>query len=105
MSHYAITISPEEEELRVVLRGPGIAPDGRLYVFANTQRCVTFAEAVNFAYEQGLRDGRRRAKSNQGRLYVVTGATPDTLDIRTESWWSRWKRGVLAFARSGSGSS
>jgi len=38
---------------------------GRRYVFASKDRCATFVEAVNFAYEQGLRDGLRRR--GQGR--------------------------------------
>lgn len=94
MSHYAITISPTEagREFNVLLRGPGIDPNGRQYVFANTHRCVAFAEAVNFAYEQGLRDGLDAKKTEEGPLWVVTGSTPDDLALRPESRWSRFKR-------------
>src|SRR5262249_18335850 len=99
MSHYAVAISPDEasREFNLVLRGPGIDPDGRHYVFANTHRCATFVEAVNFAYEQGLRDGLRRTTNEDGQLLFVTGATPETLAIRSESRVSRWKRRCLAF--------
>ena len=97
MSHYVISISPDEvgHEYRVLLRGPGIDSDGHRYIFATTHRCAVFAEAVNFAYEQGLRDGMRRTRNEQGRLLLVTGASPENLDIRTEGWWSRLKRGCL----------
>jgi hypothetical protein len=94
MSQYAITISPAEasKEFDVLLRGPGIDPTGRRYVFANTHRCVAFAEAVNFAYDQGLRDGLRRRENEKGRLLIVTGATPDALEARPEGLWSRFRR-------------
>ena len=94
MSHYAITISPADasQEFDVLLRGPGIDSTGRRYVFANTYRCVAFAEAVNFAYEQGLRDGLRRSESEKGRLLIVTGTTPETLGVQPEGLWSRFKR-------------
>ena len=51
MSHYVISISPDEvgHEYRVLLRGPGIDSDGHRYIFATTHRCAAFAEAVNFA--------------------------------------------------------
>ncbi len=99
MSQYDITISPDEVglEFRVVLRGPGIDPDGRRYVFATTHRCAAFVDAVNFAYERGLRDGMRRTKSDEGRLLLVTGTTPDNMAIRPEDWWSRLKRRWRAF--------
>ena len=94
MSHYAVTISPTEagREFNVLLRGPGLEPNGRQYVFANTHRCVAFAEAVNFAYEQGLRDGSRRSKDEGGALWVVSGSTPDDLALRREGHLSRFKR-------------
>jgi len=97
MSHYVISISPDEigHEFRVVLRGPGIDSEGHSYVFATTHRCAVVAEAVNFAYEQGLRDGMRRTRNEQGRLLLVTGASPENLDIRTEGWWSQLKRRCL----------
>ena len=98
MSHYVITVSPDEvgHEFRVVLRGPGIDSDGHRYIFATTHRCAVFAEAVNFAYEQGLRDGMRRTRNEQGRLLLVTGTSPENIAIRTEGWWSRMKRRCLA---------
>ena len=98
MSHYAITISADavDQEYRVVLRGPGIDMDGRRYIFATAPRCVAFAEAVNFAYEQGLRDGLRRTKGDDGRLLVVTGTTPDNMAIRREGWWPLLKRRCLS---------
>ena len=94
MSHYAITVAPDEagREFQVVLRGPGIDSGGRRYVFATTYRCKAFVEAVNFAYEQGLRDGRREAECRDEQFFLVTGTTPENLILRAESWWSRWKR-------------
>ena len=94
MSHYAISISTDaiDQEYHVVLRGPGIDLDGRRYVFATSPRALAFAETVNFAYEQGMRDGMRRIKREDGRLLVVTGTTPDNVEIRVESWWQRVKR-------------
>jgi hypothetical protein len=94
MSHYAIAISPDEvsREFKAVLRGPGIGSDGRRYVFASPHRCATFIEAVNFAYEQGLCDGARRRKYEEGCLFLVTGATPESLSLRPEGWWDRCKR-------------
>ena len=88
MSQYAITISPDEasREYNVRLCGPGIDSEGRRYVFANTSRCATFIEAVNFAYQQGLRDGLAATE------WVVTGTTPDNMAIRRDGWWARWKR-------------
>jgi len=93
MSHYAISVSPDEasHEFRVVLRGPGIDSDGRRYVFRNTYRCKAFVEAVNFAYEQGLRDGLLRGGEN-GRLLFVSGTTPDNMVIRPEGRWAQFKR-------------
>ena len=92
---YQIQISrlPEGDELQVLLQGPGIQSRGKRYVFANADRCRSFAEAVNFAYEQGVRDGMRRAcvaaNSRDDRLLLVSGGTPDTLTLRRESWWER----------------
>ena len=98
MSHYAITVSADaiDQEYLVVLRGPGIDLDGRRYVFATAPRVVAFAETVNFAYEQGLRDGLRRAHEEQSRLWLVTGTTPENMAIRREGWWLRLKRRCLA---------
>jgi hypothetical protein len=99
MTQYAISISPDDvsHEYQVLLRGPGIE-DGQPYVFRNTERCATFVEAVNFAYRQGLRDGRRRLENSTGDLYVVTGTTPDNMAIRREGWWERMKRCWLTAA-------
>ena len=95
MSDYSITIAPDEatHEFEVVLRGPGIEAGGRRYVFANPDRCATFAEAVNFAYRQGARDGRMAAHADsRGELLIVSGSTPDSLEVRLESWWQRTRR-------------
>ena len=92
---YSITIAPDEatQEYEVVLRGPGIAPDGRRYVFANTMRCAAFAEAVNFAYRQGFREGYRQAQDDAGEpLLVVSGSTPEAMSIQSEAWWQRIRR-------------
>jgi len=88
MTNYAITVSPDEagREYNVKLCGPGIDSAGRGYVFATTARCATFVEAVNFAYEQGVRDGMARTE------LLVTGSTPDSVSLRVESRWSQWKR-------------
>ncbi len=93
MSTYQITIRPdaETEEYNVVLQGPGLGSDGLRYVFANTYRATAFAEAVNFAYQQGLRDGKR-ANLTDDRLLVVTGTTPENMTVRREHWWSRIAR-------------
>jgi hypothetical protein len=97
MSTYHVTISPAGEEIHLLLRGPGIQESGRQYVFANTARCAAFADAVNFAYEQGLRDGlRRRAGDRQDRLLIVSGAHPDELRLRPERCWERLRRRALA---------
>jgi hypothetical protein len=93
MTQYDISISPDEvsHEYQVLLRGPGIE-EGRPYVFRSTERCASFVEAVNFAYRQGLRDGRRRVENSTGELYVVTGTTPENMMLRREGWWGRMKR-------------
>ena len=102
MSHYAIAVTADEasQEFQVVLRGPGIDPEGRNYVFRNTYRCSKFAEAVNFAYEQGLRDGARAAMCDNSRLWIVTGTTPENLAARPESWWVALKRRWLGEVKS-----
>ncbi len=101
MSKYAIAISPDRasEEFRVVLHGPGIETRGRRYVFANTYRCSAFIDAVNFAYEQGLQDGRGRALLQGDRYLVVTGKTPEDVSIRQEGWWARLRRRSLALLK------
>ena len=99
MPFYDLTVhaDAETEEYQAVLRGPGIEPGGRGYVFRNPDRCATFAEAVNFAYRQGLREGRRQASEAGGEaLVVVTGNTPDNLAVRRESRWGRMRRRVMA---------
>jgi len=97
MPHYLITMAPAPfSEVATRLLGPGIQPDGKAYVFASTERARAFAEAVNFAYEQGLRDGMRRRAAGCGprddRLLMVCGRTPDTLSSRRESLWERFTR-------------
>ena len=98
MSRYNVTISPAAGELNLLLRGPGIQEGGRPYVFANPERCAAFAEAVNFAYEQGMREGLRRATECDGSVLVVSGSNPDDLRLRPESWWERLKRRTLALS-------
>ncbi|GEM_PF-5277127 len=92
-TQYDISISPDEDgqEFRALLRGPGLEK-GRVYVFRNTERCASFAEAVNFAYRQGLRDGRRQAENSTGEVFLVSGTTPENMTIRREGWWARAKR-------------
>jgi hypothetical protein len=99
MSTYQITIRPdlETEEYNVLLQGPGLESGGLRYVFANTYRATAFAEAVNFAYRQGLRDGKQAnftdlTDSTDDRLLVVTGTTPDNMTVRREHWWARLLR-------------
>jgi hypothetical protein len=96
MSTYQITIRPdaETEEYNVILQGPGLDSSGLRYVFANTYRATAFAEAVNFAYQQGLREGKR-ANLTDDRLLIVTGTTPDNMALRREYWWRR----LLRYAR------
>jgi len=88
-----------DREVAVVLQGPGIEQDGRRFVFASLTRCRSFIEAVNFAYEQGLKDGSRRERPNRresGRILLVSGRTPEDLHLRPERWWEillrRWRR-------------
>jgi hypothetical protein len=94
MSQYDISISPDEvnHEYRVLLRGPGLSEDGKSYVFISPERCASFVEAVNFAYRQGLRDGRRYAENRKGEVFLVSGTTPDNMVIRRQGWWARLKR-------------
>ena len=93
MPQYEVSLSPAGEEINLLLQGPGIQEDGRVYVFANLARCAAFAEAVNFAYRQGVRDGMRRANAaSSDRLLVVAGRHPDSLCVRTETWWEALKR-------------
>ncbi len=96
MSHYSINIAPVPEgEVQVVLQGPGLTRDGRPYVFATMARASSFAETVNFAYEQGVRDGMARALRRDEGVMIVCGRTPDTLRLRPERWrdrmWRWWR--------------
>jgi hypothetical protein len=94
MSHYAITITPDEEteEYQVTLVGPGLAETGRQFTFRNTQRATNFEDAINFAYSQGLRDGERWERNSRGPLWVVSGTVPDNLVLRREGFWARLRR-------------
>lgn len=87
MQPYVIDTSPVDGEISVTLAGPGIGAEGKHYVFLNMTRTASFIEAVNFAYRQGLRDGRRRARLEQdsARLTVISGTTPDSLRARRET--------------------
>src|SRR5512140_2276896 len=93
MAHYSINIAPVPEgEVQVVLQGPGITPTGRPYVFKTMARASSFAEAVNFAYEQGVRDGMRQAYRRDDTVIVVSGRTPDNLHLRRERRLERVRR-------------
>jgi hypothetical protein len=95
MPDYSISVAPDEKqnEYEVVLHGPGIEAGGRHYVFRNRERCATFAEAVNFAYRQGFRDGRNAAREeSRGEFVVITGTTPENLTARCETWLQRLRR-------------
>ena len=93
MTQYQITMSSSNGEYEVVLQGPGLGQTGKQYVFRNTERCQTFIDAVNFAYQQGLRDGARGVRPLvDERRIVVSGATPETLVLRCETWWERLSR-------------
>ena len=90
---FSITADEASHEYEVLLRGPGIDSAGRRFVFANKDRCAAFAEAVNFAYRQGLRDGRRRALDEADEpLMMVSGSTPESLLVRSETWLQRLRR-------------
>src|SRR5262249_57011701 len=93
---YLITIEKQpDEELGVVLQGPGIDPvEGRRYVFATAERCRTFIQAVNFAYAQGVSEGLRTAASRGASrsTLVVSGRTPETLFAREETACERLRR-------------
>jgi hypothetical protein len=105
MPGYVVELCPAGEEINLTLRGPGLQQSGRLYVFANTARCAAFAEAVNFAYQQGLRDGRRETARlaagpsddapDEDCVMVVSGRNPDDLRLRPETFWERCKRRLL----------
>ena len=95
MPDYSISIAPDQtqSEYEVVLHGPGIDAEGRHYIFASKQRCASFAEAVNFAYRQGFRDGRQAATADErGELTMISGTTPENLVARRETWYQRIRR-------------
>ena len=93
MLHYEISISPAaEQEVLAVLQGPGLMPDGKAFIFASSARARAFAEAVNFAYEQGKRDAVRGAVVRDSRQLLVCGRTPETLMLRPEGWTDRMAR-------------
>jgi hypothetical protein len=88
--HYEISISPSvEREVLAVLQGPGLMPDGKPFIFASPARARAFAEAVNFAYEQGKRDALRSTALQVSRKFLVCGRTPETLVLRPERWTDR----------------
>jgi hypothetical protein len=91
-AHYDISISPETDEYKVLLRGPGIEGNGKPYVFRSTERCETFVDAINFAYWEGLRDGLRQREDRGGEFFVVSGTTPDNMVISREGWLRSVKR-------------
>jgi hypothetical protein len=96
---YSITVSADEatSEYEVVLYGPGIGAGGRRYTFRNPERCAAFAEAMNFAFRQGVREGRRQVLNEAGEpLLVVSGSTPESLLVRRERWWQRLRRRLAA---------
>ena len=93
MPHYEISISPgAEREVLAVLQGPGLMPDGKAFVFASPARARAFADAVNFAYEQGTRDAARNHVIGDSRNYLICGRTPETLALRPERWTDRLVR-------------
>lgn len=96
MQQYVIDVAPVDGEISVTLAGPGIGVEGKHYVFTNMTRTASFIEAVNFAYQQGLRDGRRRARLERDaeRLTIISGRTPDTLRTRSETFAERMVRWV-----------
>ena len=105
MRNYIITMSPASpgEEVDVVLQGPGIQESGKPYIFASTQRCEAFIEAVNFAYRQGVRDGASgsrgrvlEAQARDSRLLIVTGKNPEDLAVRPERWWEKLSRSLVS---------
>lgn len=95
MNSYVIKSNPSttDNECDITLRGPGLDPAGQHYVFRTEERCQAFINAVNFAYRQGLADGRRQARQGHSEpLVVVSGSHPDALRARPEHWWERARR-------------
>ncbi len=96
MSQCAITIVPDRrtEEFQVTLLGPGLDESGRQFIFRNPERAENFEDAINFAYQQGFRDGTREVRNATGRLWVVAGSHPDNLELRPEGLWARLRRKI-----------
>ena len=97
MQPYIIAMSPKpDEEVKVVLQGPGLDPAGRSYVFATQARSELFVEAVNFAYAQGFEEGLRKAAQTAAgvdrSVVVISGRHPETLVARGENRWERLTR-------------
>jgi hypothetical protein len=98
MENYVISSTPDRDsqEYDVTLRGPGLDPQGRHYVFRTEDRCQSFIDAVNFAYRQGLANGRRQARKERNEpLIVISGHSPELLVSRPERWWERAIRVLL----------
>jgi hypothetical protein len=103
MPFYVGTMSDVDGEVGVTLEGPGIDFGGKRYQFINMQRGAAFIEAVNFAYEQGVRDGLR-ISANALPLEVdaplyVSGSTPDSLHTRPERLGEKIMRGLRTLLR------
>jgi hypothetical protein len=95
MRNYAATIAPDEKsaEFDVQLTGPGLDQAGRRFIFRSRERALKFENTINFAYEQGIREGVRRAHEARERHWVVSGYLPDQLALRRESVWTAlWRR-------------
>jgi hypothetical protein len=94
MQNYAVAITPDEEssEFDVQLTGPGLDHSGRRFIFRNRERALKFETTINFVYEEGIREGMRRAHEGSGRHWVVSGYVPDQLTLRRESLWTALRR-------------
>jgi hypothetical protein len=94
MPQYKIDIRPDDaiQEFEVTLHGPGIDLNGRRYIFRHAERAEAFAETVNLAYQQGFRAGVRSATKESRQFLLVTGTTPDNMNIVPENWWAKLKR-------------
>jgi hypothetical protein len=94
MQNYAVAITPDEEtaEFDVQLTGPGLDHSGRRFIFRNRDRALKFESTINFVYEQGIREGMRRAHEERDRHWVVAGDVPDQLILRRESLWAALRR-------------
>jgi hypothetical protein len=94
VNQYKIDIRHDEtiQEFEVILHGPGLESEGKRYIFRHTCRAEVFAETVNFVYQQGFRDGLRSRSKEDRRVLLVTGTTPDNVNIQAEGWWAKLKR-------------